>query len=104
MKHHFKTPIIPFLVIGLLLSLVSCSGYKSNDTLLQIGDYKLTVADYEYMRNENDKRAKLTDADLEKKIINDGYLCAYALDNNYDTIVSLKKKLDYDIPVLCGCN
>jgi len=95
MKHHFKTPIIPFLVIGFLLSLISCSGYKSNDTLLQIGDYKLTVADYEYMRTENDKRSRLPDADLEKKIINDGYVCAFALDNKYDTIALIKKKLEY---------
>jgi len=91
MKHHFKTPIITLL----FLSLISCSGYKSNDTLLQIGDYKLTVADYEYMRNENDKRARLPDADLEKKIINDGYVCAFALDNKYDTIALIKKKMDY---------
>jgi hypothetical protein len=93
MKHHFKTPIFTLL----FLSLISCTGYKSNDTLLQIGDYKLTVADYEYMRTENDKRAKLTDTDLEKKIIDDGYLCAYALDNKYDTIAFLKKKMDYAI-------
>jgi len=97
MKHLFKTPIIPLLFVGLVLSMVSCSGYKSNDTLLQIGDYKLTVVDYEYMRTENDKRAKLSDADLEKKIIDEGYVCAYALDAKYDTIPFLKKKLDYAI-------
>ncbi|ADQ80901.1 hypothetical protein Palpr_2772 [Paludibacter propionicigenes WB4] len=84
-------------LLGFILLIESCTGYGSNDTLLQIGDYKVTVADYEYMRNENNERYKLTDADLKKKIIDEGYINAYALENKYDTIASLKTRLDYAI-------
>jgi len=95
-KSLFNSIFLIFL-LGFILLIESCTGYRSNDTLLQIGDYKVTVADYEYMRNENNERYKLTDADLRKKIIDDGYINAFALDNRYDTIASLKTRLDYAI-------
>jgi hypothetical protein len=94
-----------FSLFSFLFFVESCSsGFKGTDTLLQIGDYKVSVADYEYMRNENDERYKLTDADLEKKIIDDGYLCAYALDNKFDTIKLLNKRLYYAIRFYASVN
>lgn len=81
--------LILFLFIG-----VGCSQYKKEDILLQIGDHKLSVADYEYIRN-NAKYKKYGDEQLQNALIEEGKLIAFALDHKYDTIGELNKQLEY---------
>lgn len=73
----------------------SCTKYKSSDIILQIGQYKLSVSEYEKFKNTNNE--KLSIKQLGEKLINDGYILAYSIDNSYDTINILSKKLEYAV-------
>lgn len=78
-----------FILIG-----VGCSQHVKDDILLQIGDYKLTVAEYEFIRNSA-RYKQNSDEQLQNILIEEGRLIAYALEHKYDTIEILNKQLDY---------
>ena len=80
--------------IGFIVSLLylGCSIDKSDNILLQSGNYKLTVADYEYLRSRSGKQP--TDTQFAKQMRSNAYILAYALDNRFDTIKVLSRKLD----------
>nr|WP_320021932.1 peptidylprolyl isomerase [uncultured Draconibacterium sp.] len=80
--------------IGFILSLfyLGCSIDKSDNILLQSGNYKLTVADYEYLKSRSGKQP--TDPQFAKQMRSNAYILAYAMDNRFDTIKVLARKLD----------
>ncbi|MFV0588077.1 peptidyl-prolyl cis-trans isomerase [Bacteroides reticulotermitis] len=81
--------LILFVLIG-----IGCSQYKKDDILLQIGSYKLTVEDYEFIRN-SDKYNKKSNEHLQNALLEEGQIIAFALEHKYDTIEILNKQLDY---------
>lgn len=81
--------LILFMLIG-----IGCSQYKKDDILLQIGNYKLTVEDYEFARN-SDKYNKKSNEYLCDLLAEEGQIIAFALEHKYDTIEILNKQLDY---------
>ena len=70
-----------------------CTKYSKNDILLQIGTYKLSVAEYELVKSKY--KGLIDDYKLEGKLKEEGYIIAYALENRFDTIDVLSKKLKY---------
>ncbi len=99
-SHAFspQTLLIEIEIICVLLVFlfgIGCTNFKRNDTLLQIGKYKMSVAEYESFRSENQSRFRLTDEQIESKAIEEGYILAYAIENRYDTITLLKRRLFY---------
>lgn len=79
--------------IGLIVLLLylGCSRYKSDDALLQVGNYKLTVADYEYFKSRQKEQPK--NLGPRDQLKDNAYILAYAIDNRFDTIRVLAKKL-----------
>jgi len=67
---------------------------KKDNTVLSIGQYKLTSNDLEWQRKGDRYKALSTQA-LEEKLVQNGEILAYALDHRYDTIKALNKLLDY---------
>lgn len=80
--------------MGLILSLLylGCSHYESNDVLLQAGNYKLTVADYEYFKTR--QKEKPVNSGIRDQREENAYILAYAIENRFDTIRVLAKKLN----------
>ena len=81
--------LLLFVFIG-----VGCTQFNKDDTLIQIGHYNLTVADYEFIKNSA-KYKKKNNEQLRIDLLEEGHIIAYALDHKYDTIEILNKKLDY---------
>lgn len=81
--------LILFMLVG-----VGCSSFHKDDVLLQIGHYKLTVADYEFIRNST-KYQKRSNEQLQSDLLEEGFMIAFALEHKYDTIGILSKQLDY---------
>ncbi len=79
--------------IALILSLLylGCSRYKSDDVLLQAGNYQLTIADYEYLKSRHKEQPKKSG--FRDQLKDNAYILAYAIDNRFDTIRVLAKKL-----------
>jgi hypothetical protein len=82
------------LIFFLSIIFVGCSPSGNEKNILEIGKYKLTVAEYEKLKRSQ-INANLTDDQFEKKIIDDGYIIAYSLENRFDTIRQISKKLEY---------
>ena len=80
--------------IGLVLSVLyfGCSRDKGDDILLQAGDYQLTVTDYEYLKSRPGKQ--YASPGFREQLVDNAYILAYAMDNRFDTIRVLAKKLD----------
>ncbi|HEY4788247.1 MAG TPA: peptidylprolyl isomerase [Bacteroidales bacterium] len=94
-KNKLRTGFIRTLILFLWFAF-GCITNKSNETVLQIGSYNLTVADFEKIRSDNKKRNRtIGEKQLEKKLIEEGYILAYDLDNRFDTITLLKNRLKY---------
>jgi|GEM_PF-1183729 len=79
--------------IGIILSLLylGCSRDKGDDIVLQAGDYKLTVADYEYFKSRPGKQT--ANPGFKDQLKDNAFIMAYAIDNRFDTIRVLAKKL-----------
>jgi hypothetical protein len=94
---HTKTPVF-MKVVTMLVCLAGfmggCNQLPAGGILLQIGSYKLTPGEYEYIRNSAPCKA-LTNEQLQDKLIEEGRILAYALDHQYDTIGLLNRQLDY---------
>jgi hypothetical protein len=82
-----------YIQTGLILSLLyfGCSRNKGDDILLQAGDYKLTVADYEYFKSRQKKQS--ANSVFRDQLVKNAYILAYAMDKRFDTIRVLAKKL-----------
>lgn len=84
-----------FLVwIFCLVALISCTRNNKDGLLLQIGDHRLTIPDYE-LKRKSDKYKSLTDQQLQDKLIEEGRIIAFSFDHKYDTISALNKHLEY---------
>lgn len=81
--------LILFMLVG-----VGCSSFHKDDILLQIGHYKLTVADYEFIRNSTKYQNK-SNEQLQSDLLEEGFMIAFALEHKYDTIGILSKQLEY---------
>jgi hypothetical protein len=85
-------------LVTMLVCLAGCMGgcnqLTTGDVLLQIGPYKLTPSEYEFVRNSVPYKT-LTSEQLQEKLIEEGRILAYALDHHYDTISLLNRQLDY---------
>ncbi len=82
------------MLVGLAGFMAGCNPLRTDDILLQIGSFKLTPADYKYIRNSAPYKA-LTNEQLQDKLIEEGRILAYALAHKYDTISLLNRQLDY---------
>lgn len=80
------------MVSTLLFIFCSCSN-EIDPIVLKIGYYELRNSNYQYFLLSNKKEVK--DKSFEIDIINNGYIMAYAIDNQYDTISFLNKQLEY---------
>jgi hypothetical protein len=87
MKNKFIRPLL------LLLLVIGCTRNKSNDILLKAGKYEFTVSDYDMLKTRTNHQ--FTDPKQEDKLIDNAYILAFALENRYDTIKLLSKKLMY---------
>ena len=86
---------IKILTAALIAAAVtSCKLNSKEDTVLQIGKYKLTATELE-SKKKNNKYKSFTNQALEEKLIEEGRILAFAIDHKYDTIVSLNKLLKY---------
>ncbi|WP_207423807.1 hypothetical protein [Desertivirga brevis] len=83
------------LLLFILFLVTGCQHYGNSDILLQIGDYKLSAAEYELISNNPMYKDPISKRELENKLIENGYVLAYALENKYDTIALLKKRLNF---------
>lgn len=84
-----------FILLGpLVLVLTGCDENQDDKVLLQIGKHELSVADYELLKSGS-TYSQLPDNQLKEKLIEDGRIIAFALENRYDTIGVLKKQLEY---------
>lgn len=79
-----------------LVTLISCGRNNQNGVLLKIGDYRLTILDYE-LKRKSDKYKSLTDQQLQDKLIEEGRIIAFSLDQKYDTISDLNKLMEYGV-------
>ncbi|MDP4209573.1 MAG: peptidylprolyl isomerase [Bacteroidota bacterium] len=80
----------------LTIFILSCKTNIGNEVLLEIGKYKFVVDDYQKLKSDFEKRKQAISEDqIEKRITEDGYILAYALDNRFDTIALLKNRLKY---------
>jgi hypothetical protein len=77
-----------------LVALISCRRNNKDGLLLQIGDHRLTIPDYE-LKRKSDKYKSLTDQQLQNKLIEEGRIIAFSFDHKYDTITALNKHLEY---------
>lgn len=64
------------------------------DTLLKIGAYTLSAADYTLVRNGVQYK-NLDDEQLQDRLVAEGRILAYALEHRFDTIDLLEKQLLY---------
>ncbi|MDP4208816.1 MAG: peptidylprolyl isomerase [Bacteroidota bacterium] len=94
-----KIKYIKILVVLSLFSL-GCSCNKNDDILLQAGEYKLTVPDFEFLKNRHKNQP--VNAEYENQLIDNAYILAYAIDNRFDTISILSKKLMYGTRLYCS--
>lgn len=86
---------IKFLSTALIISLLfSCKIDKQRESVLLIGNYKLT-SDEVLLKRKNQKYKALDNQAFEEKLIEDGRILAFALDHKYDTISNLNKLLEY---------
>lgn len=76
------------------MTLISCKRNKEDGLLLQIGEYRLTIPDYE-LKRKSDTYRSLTDQQLQDKLIEEGRIIAFSFDHRYDTISALNKHLEY---------
>jgi parvulin-like peptidyl-prolyl isomerase len=67
---------------------------SDNNTILRIGQYKLTPSDLEWQR-KGDRYKSLSNEALQEKLVENGRILAYALDHRYDTVKALNKLLSY---------
>ena len=74
--------------------LVGCQHLHSDDVLLKIGSYTLSMADYTLVRNSAQYK-QLDDEQLQDRLVEEGRILAYALEHRFDTIALLKKQLLY---------
>lgn len=74
--------------------LFSCNTKNNEEPALEIGQYKLTAPELEAKR-KNEKYRFLTDQAFNDKLIEEGRILAFALDQGYDTVSALKKLLEY---------
>ncbi len=84
----------PLSIILSVILLFSCNTKNIQETVLKIGQYKLTAPDLEAKR-KNEKYRSLTDQDFQDKLIEEGRILAFALDRRFDTISALNKLLEY---------
>jgi hypothetical protein len=97
-KNHPKWWNIEYLLILILLYFFTgCGKFNGDDILLNIGEYKLSVTEFENMRNGFKYKTLKSQDELEAKILSEGYINAYAIANRFDTIAALRKKLDYAV-------
>jgi len=78
----------------LIITSLGCNTNNVDDTVLQIGEYKLTTTELE-LKRQNERYKPLGKQALEDRLIQEGYILAFALDNKYDTITALNKLLEY---------
>ena len=81
-------------VLLLIITSLGCNTNSVEDTVLQIGGYKLTTTELE-LKRQNDRYKPLGKQELEDRLIEEGCILAFALDNKYDTITTLNKLLEY---------
>lgn len=84
----------PLNIILSVILLFSCNTKNIQETVLKIGQYKLTAPELEAKR-KNEKYRSLTDQDFQDKLIEEGRILAFALDHRFDTIGALNKLLEY---------
>jgi hypothetical protein len=84
---------IHFMFICFIFCLSSCNTCKNDNILLRVGDFEFSAADYEMMKSRMNNQ--ITPSQLEKLIINNAYILAFAKENRYDTISEISKKLEY---------
>lgn len=83
-----------FVAFLFITVIISCKTPRKDDIVLQIGKYQLTGTELEEKRKAARYRL-LSDQALQKKLIEDGRIVAFALDHRYDTISVLNKLVDY---------
>jgi len=81
-------------LFALFVSGCGASHNNDDDSVLSIGQYKLTSNDLEWQRR-GDRYKSLSNEALQEKLIQNGRILAYALDHRYDTIKALNKLLNY---------
>jgi hypothetical protein len=81
------------LLIIILLT-ISCNTINNEDVILKIGDYELTKNEL-IAKREHKSYKGLNSNDLEKKLIYEGRVLAYALHHKYDTISILNNLVEY---------
>lgn len=79
------------LLLPLVMLLIGC--VKDNNILLQAGKYTFTKLDYTLLNVRTNN--EYTNPQQLDKLIDNAYILAFALDNRYDTIKILSKKLFY---------
>lgn len=83
-----------YKVFFIILLFISCADNQKQSVVLEIGKYVLTASDFKaIIKGESYKL--LNSGELERKLIEEGRILAYAKDNRFDTIGILKKQLVY---------
>lgn len=94
LRKVFAVKVKILVWIFCLPALISCKRNNKDGLLLQIGEYHLTIPDYE-LKRKSDKYKFLTDQQLQDKLIEEGRIIAFSFDHRYDTISALNKHLEY---------
>ncbi|AXY74591.1 peptidyl-prolyl cis-trans isomerase [Paraflavitalea soli] len=71
-----------------------CNPASSDDTVLQIGTYRLSRTEFESISQGATYKA-LTDEQLRMRLVEEGSILSYAREHGYDTIELLNRQLDY---------
>lgn len=77
-----------------ILALAGCETRQQDEILFHAGLYKLTAADCEHART-NSRNTALSEKELHQKLTREGLMLAHALHHRYDTIETLKKRMEY---------
>ena len=88
-----KSKVVTVLVL-LTAFMGGCNRPGTDDRLLKIGAWQLTIADYEFVSNSAQYKT-LTPEQLQDRLVEDGRILAYALEHHYDTMGMLQLQLDY---------
>jgi len=80
-----------FFFISILL--IGCTRDETKDVLLQVGKFQFTNADFDMIKVRNHNQP--VSHQQKDNLVRNAYILAFALDNRYDTIQLLNKKLTY---------
>ena len=72
---------------------MGCTSDKAKNILLQAGKFEFTSADFDIIKARNHNQS-ISPQQIDK-LVENAYILAFALDNRYDTIQLLNKKLLY---------